>query len=60
MQNTVRAVPIPSPAGAMSQPRITERKIGDKIYVEAAWYCPQSGEFFHRGIVEIKDVPKKS
>lgn len=54
--NFVRPILIPSPSGAMAAPRITESRRGDKIYVEAAWYDPNNGTFFHRGIVEIKDV----
>jgi hypothetical protein len=45
-----------SPAGAPARPKIVDVKQGDKTIVEARWYCPQSGELFHRGTIEIKDT----
>jgi len=60
-QDLVRPVKIISPiSGQTSVPKIVERRVGDKIYVEAHWYDPASGTFLQRGVVEIKDVePKK-
>ncbi len=48
-----------SPSGVMASPRIVENRIGDKIYVEAHWYDPNNGTFFHKGIVEVKEVEKR-
>jgi hypothetical protein len=58
--NTVRPVRMVSPTGQMSTPKIIEKQVGDQIHVEAHWYDPASGAFFHKGLVEIKPVePKK-
>lgn len=57
--NTVRPIKMTSPSGISTMPRISERRSGDKIYVEAHWYDPASGMFFHKGIVEVKDVEKR-
>lgn len=57
--NLVRPVRMASPSGAMANPRIVENRIGDKIYVEAHWYDPNNGTFFHKGIVEVKEVEKQ-
>lgn len=54
--NFVRPVRMVSPSGAMANPRIIEQRVGDKIYVEAHWYDPNNGTFFHKGTVEIKDA----
>ncbi len=60
-QDFVRPIKIVSPiSGQPSIPKLVERRIGDKIHVEAHWYDPASGTFLRRGLVEIKDVePKK-
>jgi hypothetical protein len=59
--NYVRPVKMVSPTGQMSTPKIVEKQVGQQIHVEAHWYDPASGAFFHRGLVEIKQVeqPKK-
>jgi hypothetical protein len=43
-------------SGNPMKPVISERRIGDKIYVEAKWTDPASGVFVHRGIVKILDA----
>jgi hypothetical protein len=50
-----------SPTGQMSTPKIVEKQVGQQIHVEAQWFDPASGAFFHRGLVEIKQVeqPRK-
>ena len=54
--NFVRPIKMTSPTGASVMPRIIEQRVGDKIYVEAHWYDPNNGTFFHKGTVEIKEV----
>jgi len=54
--NYIRPIMMVSPTGSMVAPRIVEHRTGDKIHVEAHWYDPNNGVFFHRGTVEIKDV----
>lgn len=52
----VKPVKIVSPiSGQSSSPKIVERVVGDKIYIEAHWYDPANGSFIRKGIVEIKD-----
>ena len=60
-QDFVRPIKIVSPiSGQPSIPKLVERRIGDKIHVEAHGYDPASGTFLRRGLVEIKDVePEK-
>ena len=41
-------------SGRMVTPRIVEHDHGDEIHVEAQWYCPSSGEFLQKGLVEIR------
>lgn len=57
--NTVRPVRMVSPTGQMSTPKIIEKQVGNQIHVEAHWYDPASGAFFHKGLVEIKPVESK-
>ena len=57
--NIVRPIKMISPTGATVMPRIIENRIGDKVYVEAHWYDPNNGTFFHKGIVEVKEVEKQ-
>jgi hypothetical protein len=59
--NFVRPVRITSPiSGGQSTPRIVKTQRGDKIYTEAHWYCPDSGQYIRKGIVSIEDVKKTS
>lgn len=57
--NLVRPVGMVSPTGVMVQPKIKNNRVGDKIHVEAHWHDPNTGMFFHKGTVEIKDVPQE-
>lgn len=41
-------------SGEWSSPQIKEIDQGDQIVVEAHWYCPASGKFITRGIVEVR------
>lgn len=59
-ENFVRPIRMVGPSGQTSTPKIVERVVGDKVYVEAHWYDAASGLFFHKGVVEIRDrEPKK-
>ena len=48
-------------SGQLSKPKLREFDHGDKIVVEAWWYCPTTGEFITKGIVEerAKKSPDK-
>lgn len=55
----VNPQPIRSPyTGDLIQPRIREREYLGKIYTEAHWICPSTGEFIRKGIVKVVDVAK--
>ena len=57
--NYVQPKRIPSPwTGTLSSPQIKERDYGDYILKEAWWYCPDSGQFITKGIVERIDKKK--
>ena len=45
-------------SGEWSTPTIKEIDHGDKIVVEAHWYCPTSGQYITRGVVEIREKEK--
>ena len=51
----VRVIPIPSPSGVLSRPKLITRKVDGKIITEAHWYDPRSGAFFKKGLVSIID-----
>jgi len=53
--NFVRPIKMTGPSGSVSEPKLVERIVGDKIFVEAHWYDSISGLFFHKGVVEIRD-----
>lgn len=56
----VRPIKIVSPiSGHPVNPRLTERRFGDKIYVEAVWIDPKSGAFIRKGVVKILDAETK-
>ena len=56
----VNPIKIISPiSGTTCLPKITEKKIGDKIYVEATWYDHASGEFLRRGIVKVLNAANR-
>jgi hypothetical protein len=59
--NFVTPKKIVSPiSGQLTAPRLVEKIVGDKIYIEAHWFDPASGTFLQRGVVEIRDrFPKK-
>jgi hypothetical protein len=53
----VRPIQIASPiSGEPVRPTVSERRYGDKIYVEAKWIDPKSGVFIRKGIVQILDA----
>ncbi len=41
-------------SGEWSSPKLKEVVYDDKVVVEAHWYCPASGKFITRGIVEVR------
>jgi len=56
----VNPIKIISPiSGTTCMPKITEKKIGDKIYVEATWYDHASGEFLRRGLVKVLNAANR-
>jgi len=46
-------------SGEWSTPTIKKIDQGDKIVTEAHWYCPASGKFITKGVVEVTDKEKK-
>jgi hypothetical protein len=42
-------------SGQPVKPKLHKLDMGDKIHIEARWYCPSSGEFLQKGLVEIAD-----
>jgi hypothetical protein len=53
----VKAERIVSPiSGQPVNPRIIEKTMGDKIFVEAHWYDPSSGTFIRKGLVKVLDA----
>ena len=44
--------------GSWSTPKLRTIETNDKIVVEAWWYCPESGKFITKGIVEERAKPK--
>lgn len=55
----VQPINIASPVtGALCKPRVMKFQRGDKIYEEAHWYCPDSGQFIRKGVVSITEVKK--
>jgi hypothetical protein len=47
---------IPSPySGTPIRPQIRTRESAGKVYTEAHWICPDSGQFVRKGIVKIED-----
>jgi len=46
-------------SGTTCMPKITEKKIGDKIYVEATWYDHASGEFLRKGLVKVLNAANR-
>ena len=56
----VNPIKIISPiSGTTCMPKITEKKIGDKIYVEATWYDHASGEFLRKGLVKVLNAANR-
>jgi len=54
--NFVTVKNIASPlTGGISKPRIMKFERGGKIYEEAHWYCPDSGQFIMKGVVSITE-----
>tara|TARA_B110000305_G_C19162270_1_gene503169 strand:- start:249 stop:425 length:177 start_codon:yes stop_codon:yes gene_type:complete len=57
--DTVKPQSILSPySGALSKPRIKVREYRGKIYTEAHWICPTSGQFIRKGMVSVEDVKR--
>lgn len=52
----VRPIIINSPVtGDPIRPKLVNIERDGKIYTEAHWYCPRSGQFIKKGLVEVKD-----
>lgn len=57
--DTVNPKPIRSPwTGRLIRPRIQSREYCGKVYTEAHWICPDSGQFVRKGLVKVEDVKK--
>ena len=59
--NTVRPINISSPiTGSVCRPKIITTQRGDKVYTEAHWYCPDSGQFIRKGLISVEPIEKSS
>lgn len=57
--DTVNPQPIRSPyTGDLVKPRIRQREYLGKIYSEAHWICPSTGQFIRKGLISVEDVKK--
>lgn len=55
----VNPQPIRSPyTGDLIKPRLRTREYLGKIYTEAHWICPNSGQFVRKGLVKVEDIKK--
>ena len=55
----VNPQPIQSPyTGDLIRPRLRTREYLGKLYTEAHWICPNSGQFVRKGLVKVEDVKK--
>lgn len=55
----VNPQPIRSPyTGDLIRPRLRTREYLGKLYTEAHWICPNSGQFVRKGLVKVEDVKK--
>ena len=55
----VNPQPIQSPyTGALVRPRMRTREYRGKLYTEAHWVCPDSGNFIRKGLVKVEDIRK--
>lgn len=53
----VRPCKITSPiSGQPVEPRIIEKRVGNKIVKEAHWFDPASGTFIRKGVVSVEEV----
>ena len=60
--DNVQVKKIASPwSGEVSIPKIKTRDYGDEIVTEAWWYCPTTGKFITKGVIDRKpkDNPGK-
>jgi hypothetical protein len=44
--------------GELVRPKIVTTERDNKIYTEAQWYCPNSGQFIRKGLIKIEDKPR--
>lgn len=52
----VQPIVITSPySGSPIRPQIRTRESNNKVYTEAYWICPDSGQFVKKGVVSIED-----
>ena len=45
-------------SGQPVKPKLVKKVMGDKIHIEAYWYCPTTGQFITKGIVKVE--PKQA
>ena len=58
--NYVRPINIVSPiTGDAVRPKLVRTERAGKIYTEAHWICPRSGQFIRKGLVSIEEKSKK-
>lgn len=58
--NYVRPINIVSPfTGDTVKPKLITTERAGKLYTEAHWICPNSGQFIRKGLVKIEDKPVK-
>jgi hypothetical protein len=50
----IQPKPVNSPTGALTRPKIVEKRIGQNVYKEAQYYDPRSGEFFQKGTISVE------
>jgi hypothetical protein len=54
----VNPQPIRSPfTGNLVRPRLQTREYLGKVYTEAHWTCPDSGQYIRKGLVKVEDAP---
>ncbi len=55
----VNPQPIRSPYdGSLCRPRLREREYLGKVYTEAHWTCPTTGQYIRKGLVKVEDIKR--
>ena len=56
----VNPQPIRSPyTGNLVRPRLRTREYLGKVYTEAHWTCPDSGQYIRKGLVSVEDIKRE-